>query len=174
MYRALTAVALGIILASPAQAAPELRPGLWEHTMEMKGGMQEAMQQMQKQLENMPPAQRKRMEQMMQGQGIPFANGPQTFKTCLSEETAKRGYVPDKDGRCQHEITEEDGNTLSFEVTCKGNPPSTGHGTYTYHSPTSFSGKSVITTTANGRNQTTTITQSGKWLSSDCGGRTPR
>lgn len=173
MYRTLaTTLIIGLALTVPLHAAPELRPGLWQHTMEMKGGIQQAMQKLQQQLENMPPEQRKMMQQMMQSQGVPFANGPQTFKTCLSEETAKRGYVPDKDGRCQHEISAEDGKTVTFQLTCKGNPPSSGHGTYTYHNPTSFSGKSVMKTTHNGQQQTTTIIQSGKWLSEDCGGRT--
>ncbi|MGM0594913.1 MAG: DUF3617 domain-containing protein, partial [Pseudomonadota bacterium] len=138
MKSALTATLLCSALVAPLHAAPDqLRPGLWEHTVEMEGGMQEAMQKLQKQLESMPPEQRQMMEKMMQSKGVPFANGAHTIKSCLSEERAKQGFAPQRDGRCQHEITERSGSTVKFQMRCSGNPPASGSGEYTFESPTS-------------------------------------
>lgn len=68
-----------LLTASVSMAAPEIRPGLWE--VKMQGGkgmmsdkdmvkMKQAMEQMKAQLANLPPEQRKMMEQHMGNAGV--------------------------------------------------------------------------------------------------------
>lgn len=163
-------------LAAPLHAAPDMRAGLWQHEFSMKsqsGQMEQAMQQMQEQLKNMPPEQRKMMEQMMAERGVELGSDSQRIKVCVSEERAKKGFVPQQDGNCTHEVIEQSGNTTRFKFRCGGPQPSSGEGEVTFSSPTSFHGKAVTTTTINGKPERMEMEQSGRWLSADCGNLKP-
>ena len=59
--------------------------------MKTQGGqMENAMAQMQQQLANMPPEQRKMVEQMMAKQGLGMGNKANSVKVCISKEQAER------------------------------------------------------------------------------------
>ncbi len=169
---------LASCLAMPLQAEPyKMRPGLWEHSFTIKsqsGEMESAMANMQQQLANMPPEQRKRMEQMMAAQGVQAGAGGQSIRVCVSEEQAERSMMPQQDGDCRQEVLERRGNTIKYRFQCSGDAPSSGEGEVTFTSPTSYSGTSTINTTVQGRTETMAMAQSGKWLSSDCGNLKPR
>ena len=159
-------------ITGPAQAQQEIRPGLWQHDFDMKsesGEMEKAMREVQQQLESMPPEQRQMMEQMMAKQGVQLGTDTQSVKVCISEETAARGFVPQDNDDCKHEVVERGGNTVKVKFNCTGNPPRSGEGKFTITSPTAFTGNSVIDTTVNGKAERMTVKQTGKWLSSDCG-----
>lgn len=161
---------------SPARAQAGLQPGLWEHRMQMKtasGQMEGAMAQMQSQLANMPAEQRKMIEERMSHSGVGLGGAPNTVRVCLSKEHAARGEAPQGDGRCQQHIVQRSGGTVKFRFTCSGNPPSSGEGEYTITSPRAYSGHSVVDTVVKGQPERVEMTQSGTWLSADCGGLKP-
>lgn len=153
------------------QAAPAMRPGLWENTVSIKtqsGQMEKAMSEMEKQMASMPPEQRKMMEKMMASQGVSKSPQGNTIKTCISKEDAQEGYVPPSDGRCTQEIIRRSGNTMQVKFSCAGNPPSSGEGEYTFNNNT-YTGKMTVRTTTQGHTEVVQMNQSGKWLSDNCG-----
>lgn len=165
-------------LSAPLQAqTTEMRPGLWEHAFTVKsqsGEMERAMAEMQQQMANMPPDQRKMMEQMMAAQGVQPGSGGQSLRVCISQEQAKRGLVPQQKGNCRQEIIERQGTTIKYRFHCAGAAPSSGEGEVTFTSPTSYRGKSTVNTTVQGHAERMSMEQSGKWLSDDCGNLKPR
>lgn len=171
---------LAALLAAGSQAVlaqTKLQAGLWEHTMQMKSGsgqMEGAMAKMQAQLAAMPPAQRQQVEAMMARNGAAMGSAPNTVRLCLSKENAERGEPPQGDGRCKQEVLQRSGSTIKFRFSCSGNPPSTGEGEYQVSGPTAFSGHSVINTVVQGKPERMEMTQTGKWLSADCGSLQPR
>ena len=150
----------------------KIRPGLWEHTFTMKtqsGEMEQAMSQMQSELANMPPEQRKMMEQMMAAQGVGIGPQGTTVKLCISKEDAARDYVPLNDGDCRQEVIRRTGNTIRFKFNCAGDPPSSGEGEVTFLNQKSYTGKTTINTKVDGKPERMDMTQTGKWLADDCG-----
>src|SRR4051794_3345886 len=85
-----TVVAAGFALSASAQQ--NLKPGLWEITNNMKsssGEMEKAQAQMQQQMANMPPEQRKKMQEMLAQHGVQMGvkgSGGMTMKTCMTKE----------------------------------------------------------------------------------------
>ena len=154
-------------------SAQNLKPGLWEVTNKMGGSgeMGAAMAQMQKEMANMPPEQRKMMEEMMAKQGMKMgAGGPGGMSTrmCMTKEMAERNEVPAGQGDCKTTTQQRSGNTTKFAVKCN-NPPSTGEGQYTMVSPEAYTMKMTVRTSVEGKPQTVTMDGSGKWLGADCG-----
>lgn len=175
MMKTVSAVAATLtfsLLNTPLQAQQQMRSGLWEHSFTMQsqsGEMEKGMREMQQQLSNMPPEQRKMMEQMMASQGMQLGPNGQTVRVCISEEQAAQGMPPQSDSNCRQEVIERKGDTIKFRFHCPGNPPSSGQGEVTFSSPTRYNGKSTISTMVNGQSETVTTVQSGKWLSYECG-----
>lgn len=154
------------------QAAPVMRPGLWENTVIIKtqsGQMEQAMSEMNKQMASMPPEQRKMMEKMMASQGVSKTPQGNTIKMCITKEEAQEGYVPTSDGQCSQEIIRRSGNTMQVKFSCAGNPPSSGEGEYTFSSNNAYTGKMTVRTTTQGHAEVIQMKQSGKWLSDNCG-----
>lgn len=154
----------------------KIRPGLWEHTFTMKtqsGEMEQAMSQMQSQLANMAPEQRKMIEQMMAAQGVGIGPKGTTVKVCITEEDAARDFVPQSDDDCRQEVIERTGNTIRLKFDCAGDPPSSGEGEVTFLNQEVYTGKATINTKVEGRPERMDMTQTGKWLSDDCGNIKP-
>lgn len=168
----LASTAAGQVLAD---AAP-MRHGLWLHTYTMQtqsGQMENQLREAQEYLANLPPEQREAVEKLMgeamASYGIELGPDNQSIKICISKERAARGIIPHQEDDCTQEITERKGNTIKMTFACNGNPPSSGESVVTFHSPTHYTGKSIVNTTVEGRPEKITIEQSGKWLSYDCG-----
>lgn len=164
----LASVATGQVLAD----ALPIRHGLWQQTFRIRtqsGDVDLQVRKLQEQLAAMPPELRKMTEQMMAAQGVGFGQDSQSIKVCISKETAALGIGPQQSDDCTHKITERKGNTIKMTFTCNGNPPSSGESEITFNGPTSYTGKSVINTTVEGRPERMTVEGSGKWLSYDCG-----
>jgi hypothetical protein len=159
-------------------AAQSLKPGLWEISNKMDNPqVNEAMKQMQQQLAQMPPEQRKQMEAMMAQRGMKMGDGSgagTTMQICMTKEMAERGDMQMDQGNAGCKITSQSrsGNTMKMAYACT-NPPSSGEGEYTYKGSEGYSSKMKVTTMQSGKPETMTMEGSGKWLSADCGNIKP-
>ena len=172
------ALALLAGMAGGASAQQKMRPGLWEHSVNMKsqsGQMEAAMAEMQKSLASMPPEQRKQMEQMMAQQGVGMGPKGQTVKVCITKEQADLDNVPQQEG-CTQKVQRVDASTMKVAFSCKGGqgqPPSSGEGTITMQGPTAYTGQFKFKTQNQGKPEQIDMAQSGKWLSDNCGAIKP-
>lgn len=172
-------IASAFALAWCASAgAQTMKPGLWEVTTRMGGSpeMDQAMSQMQQQMANMTPAQRKQMEGMMgkQGAGMSVApGGAMAAKICMTKEMAARHEVPmQQQGDCTSTVSDKTGSGMKMKFTCT-NPPSTGDGQFTYSGDSAYTMKMNISSAQKGAPRNTTIDSSGKWVAADCGAVKP-
>ena len=174
-------LALSAAVLAPAGAQEKMRPGLWEHSVSMKsqsGKMEAAMAQAQQALANMPPAQRKQMEQMMAAQGLNLSSGPQgqtAVKVCITPEQAAIDQIPQQEG-CTQKVQRVDAKTMKVSFSCKGESgegPTSGEGTVNFEGPTAYNGNFKIKTTQDGKPEQIDMAQTGRWLSSDCGAIKP-
>ena len=173
----------------------DMKPGLWEHKFKMDDRGQSSVQkeqaeqmagaieEMKKQMANLPPEQRKMMEDMMAQQGIKMTDkgvempsqGVQiskegaTVKACLTQEEIDRGELPKGDENCEQKITQTSPKVLKVIYICKGEQPSRGEGTIVFQNNKSYTGDISYTTIVQEKQETFHAIQSGKWLSSDCG-----
>ncbi|HYF41243.1 MAG TPA: DUF3617 domain-containing protein [Ramlibacter sp.] len=158
-------------------AAQTLKPGLWEVQQKMQGSgeMNQAMEEMRKNMANMPPEQRKQMEAMMAQQGVqmkPGAAGGMSMRMCMSKEMAERNEIPANQGDCKTTSQQRSGNTMRMAFTCT-KPPSTGETQFTFTSPEAYTMRMTATTTAGGKSEKVNMEGTGKWLSADCGNLKP-
>lgn len=160
---------LGFVCVPALVQAQGMKPGLWEMTQkpQLDPATQAKMDQMQKQLANMPAEQRKMMEQMMSQRGVSMssmAGGIISVKTCISKEQAERHEMPvSESGRCKHD-TQRSGKTVKTHFVCT-DPASEGDGEFTFDSPEHYSNKLTIKR----GDKLMTITGEARWLGSDCG-----
>lgn len=178
MKSVIAAVAVLAVFSSSgvAYAQTKMRPGLWEHsfTMKSQGGQTEkSMSEMQQQMASMPPEQRKMMEQMMAKQGMSMGAGGKSVQICITKEQAERDELPQQEGRCSQQIVQRTANAMKVKFSCTGNPPTTGESEINFVSPTAYTGRTVVNTTAHGKPERMNMDQSGKWLSADCGSVKP-
>ncbi len=155
-------------------SAQSLKPGLWEITHQMKmgsGEMNDKMAAMQQQLANMPPEQRKMMEDMMAKQGVKMgAAGPggMSIKTCMTKEMVERNQVATQQGDCTSTPSPRVGNTMKIAFTCT-KPPSSGEGQITFSGSEAYTMKMKVNTQVRGKPESMDMEGGGKWLGADCG-----
>lgn len=175
MKLAIVVATAALALAAASASAQTMKPGLWEMTNKMtssSGEMEKAMAQAQQAMANMPPDQRKKMEEMMAKQGVGMGAGG-SVKVCMSKEMVERNDMPvQQQGDCKSSITSKSGNTTRMAYTCT-NPPSSGEGEYTLVSPEAYTSKFITTTQVQGKPEKMTMNATGKWLSADCGAIKP-
>lgn len=177
---ALTVAALlpGAAFLSHAQVQ-KMRPGLWEHSVTMKsqsGQMEAAMAQAQKSLAELPPAQRRQMEEMLAQQGVGLGGKPTTVKVCVTPEQADLDRLPPVQDGCTHKVQRTSPTTFSMAFSCpaaQGQPASSGSGTMTMGSPTAYTGRYKLQTQTDGKPEQVDMEQAGRWLSADCGAIKP-
>ncbi len=165
---------LGAALAASAQTPIQLKPGLWEHGIQVDpstGKAGAAMAQMQEALASLPPAQRRAMEDMLARQGVGMGAQGTTVKVCLTPEDVARDHPPQEPGCTQ--TSRRSGNTWQVSFQCKGPPPSSGDGQLVLQSPQAYTGKFTVRTTEQGQGERLQMTQRGRWISADCGGVRP-
>jgi hypothetical protein len=168
MRKTLIAALAAGALAVPAWAQ-SMKPGLWEISNKASGGQQEqAMAQLQQQLAQMPPEQRKQMEAMMaqRGMRIAPAGGGMAMRVCMTREMVERNEVPTREG-CTSTRQQRGGNTIKVAFTC-ASPPSSGEGEVSF-TPESYTSHMVVKSKAQGREDTMVVDATGKWLQADCG-----
>lgn len=165
---------ISLALAAFGAGAQNLKPGLWEvsHKVQGSGQTGQGMAQMHKQMANMPPEQRKMMEEMMARQGVQMgkggADGGMSVKICMTREMVEKNEIPAQQGDCKTTQQSRSGNTMKMAFTC-ANPPSSGQGEMTFVSPEAYSMKMAMNATVNGKPEKMNMEGAGKWLGSDCG-----
>lgn len=171
MHLVAAAAAFAFVLPAGAQT---MKPGLWEIHNKMSGGqMDQAMADMQKQLAQMPPEQRKQMEAAMAQQGVrmaPATGGGMAVQMCMTKEMVERNDVPVQNG-CTATQNRKSGNRVQFAYTC-ANPPSSGEGEMTF-TPESYTSHMTMKSTVQGKSETIVSDSTGKWLKADCGNVRP-
>lgn len=167
-----------LALAAATAHAQNIKPGLWEISNQMQGSgqMGDAMAKAQKQMESMPPEQRKMMQDMLAKQGVqmgaPGAGGGMTVKVCMTQEMVDRNEVGRQQPGCTHTYGQRSGNTMKFSWVCT-QPPSSGEGQVTFTSAEAYSMKMTSTSTVHGKPEKMDMQTSGRWLGGDCGGIKP-
>ncbi len=177
-FAAAAAAAFAISMASTA-GAQTMKPGLWEitHKMQFNNGQAEPqMSQLQQQMANMPPEQRKMVEELMAKQGVKMGpGGPaggMSMKICMTREMVERNELPAQRGDCKTTAQSRSGNTMKMAFAC-ANPPSSGEGQVTFATPESYNMKMVVNTQVEGKSEKVNMDGAGKWLGSDCGNIKP-
>lgn len=173
-------VAAALISGAFCAAAQTLKPGLWEINNKMtssSGEMEKAMAETQRRLANMPPDQRKMMEDMMAKQGLDNgmslgAGGAIVAKVCMTQEMVDRNEVAAQQGDCKHTSSPRSGNTMKFSVVCT-QPPVQSEGQVTFVSPEAYTMKMTFNTTAQGKPEKMTMDASAKFLATECGNIKP-
>jgi hypothetical protein len=159
------------VSASHAQA---MKPGLWETThksMSGSDGINDKMAQMQQQMANLPPEQRKMLQDMMAKQGVTLGDtgpGGMSVKTCMTKEMIERNEVPQSQSGCTASASPRIGNTQRISFTCS-KPPSTGEGQITFSGPEAYLMKMTVNTQMRGKSEKMDLEGAGKWLGADCG-----
>lgn len=165
---------LCVLLAGTAQAQ-SLQPGLWEmNTRAAQGdaGMGQALAQMQQQMAQMPPEQRKQMQAMLaqQGMAVDVGSGGIRSKICITPEMARDDHVvPPQQGDCKTSTPQRSGNTITVRYECR-QPVMKGQSTITLSSSKAYSVHSENVVQQDGKRTTTAMDVDARWLSSDCGG----
>ena len=160
-------------------SAQTMKPGLWEIATQMQGGsgeMADAMAKAQKQMESMPPEQRKMMQEMMAKRGMQMGTnggGGMSIKICMTQEMVDRNQVASHQGSstqndCTNTNSPRSGNTMQFSFVCN-KPPSSGEGRVTFTSPEAYSMKMTSTHMVKGQPTKMEMQTDGHWLGSDCG-----
>ena len=167
-----------LLVTTACATAQTQKPGLWEMTTKVQSGGQDmgaAMAKMQKQLESMPPDQRKMLEDMMAKQGVQMGSsggGGVTVKICMTKEMFDQAHMAKPSEHCTHSISPRSGNTQKFTFSCT-QPPSQGQGEVTYLSPEAYTTKMTGKNTVGGKESSMDMQSSGRWLGSDCGNIKP-
>ncbi len=173
----------------------DMQPGLWENSFTLTGDsgkelqamqsdqMKTAMEEMKKQLANMPPEQRKQMEAIMAQSGMKINDDSISFendkvnistdgskvKQCVTKTEIDRGELPEDDKNCKTTLTQISKNRFKSKHVCTGENPSHGESEVVFTSPKHYSGTGTMTQTVDGKSHTLEIVISGNWISNDCG-----
>ena len=168
------ALLLTLVAALPSWAQT-MKPGLWEVNTRMKsagGQMEKAMAEAQAALADMPPEQRKSMEDMMAKQGIRMgasSGGGMVTRICLSRELAARSALPvSSSGNCTEKRSPVVGGRMKASFSCT-NPPSSGDADFTFSGDTGYTMRMNSTTTVAGKAEKMEMESSGRWMGADCG-----
>lgn len=178
-----TLVSSLLLFSGTALAAeyPDMKAGLWEHNVELKTDtgelekkLAEARKQMQEQMKNMPPAQRKMMEDMLADSGMDLAFGNIKQKMCVTEEQIREAEFDFSDENCDQEIISQTSQKIELEFSCAGSGGmGKGRGEIQFHSDEHYTGQFEFNTEMDGKPTELTMKQDGRWLGADCGSVEP-
>jgi hypothetical protein len=173
----IVAIAICLFVTSLAMAQSTTKPGLWEVSTQMSSPnnpqLAKQMEEAQKMLASMSPAQRKQMEEMMAKQGVNTsfgAGGAVIMKLCITPEMAARPPVEQLPG-CNYKFSQS-GKTHNFSYQCT-QPPGDGEGQILFADADTYSGKIRINSTQGGKKETIDMQTRGKFLGASCGAIKP-
>ncbi len=164
-----------LAMAGQAQAAgPDIKPGLWEMQIQQAKGMnmpdmaemQKAMKQMQAQMAQLPPEQRKMMEQHMGNSGVAFSD--KGMRICMTADDIKRESIPLSDDNCKNTIKTRTAKRWVMSTVCT-QPQMTGEAEALFESPTAYSVNMKGTMTEKGKTRPYDMSMRWKFVSADCG-----
>ena len=172
----LTASLFAATLASPCVVMAEegfkvdIKPGTWRHSFTMKsetGQMEQAIEEAQRQLQQLPESQRRMVEEMMARQGIDLNLIGSSIEVCITEEDLRNGALPQQDG-CEQTLEQQGDNNFVFEFQCVGDPPYSGSGMLTRVNQEHYTGTAEFETRMGGQSERITMNQEGRWLRDSC------
>jgi hypothetical protein len=150
----------------------KIEPGLWEINIALKsqsGKAEAAMKQAQAYISQLPPEQRKAVEEMMTSQGVRLGDKSSSVKACISKEDAERGEIPQQAGDCTQQVLERSNQSMKVKFSCTTSPPASGEAVVTFQSPTAYTSQGTVDTVVMGQAERVNVTQSGRWLGTECG-----
>ncbi len=171
------ALLLGYAVTLPAPAQ-NMKAGLWEvasKTQTGDGMLEQAMAEMKRQMDAMPPEQRTLVQNMMAKQGVSVdASGTGlSTKVCVSKEMAEQNQPPIQvKGDCKATQSKSSPTAIAVQFSCT-NPAMQGEGSVSFTGDSSFLMSMKFTTTIAGKQQTMSTESRAKWLASDCGNVQP-
>lgn len=164
-----------LVLPAHAQSAkPLIKPGWWQVDSRMASpdvATDSAMSMVLQQLGNLPPEQRKQLENMAANNGMAMptvsADGAVRVSACVTPEMAARRQIPTgQPGDCSSNNTPTaDGMKVAF--TCN-NPKSSGEGKLTLQGDQAFSMQLNVLTSARGTPEQVQVSSTGKWVAANC------
>jgi len=156
-----------LVLLAQFAVAAEVKPGLWEMEFDSQGMDPEAQAAM-KQMESMPPAQRKQMEAMMAQMGVSMGAKAGSVRFCITPEQAKANDVPvQDDGDCKNKVVSRSAKSMKVEFKC---PDTQGTAIVNFLSPTQYETKIDAKMTEGGQQRKIQQTLKSKWVKASCGG----
>lgn len=147
----------------------DMAPGLWENSFEIEasGQIGAALREAQKYMANMPEADRKMMEAMLQQQGISVSSNLTVVKACITQEQIDGGELPQAESGCEQNLEQTGKNSFRVSFDC---PQGKGSGEMRLLDRKHYTGELAMVSTVGGAApETVNVKQSGKWLSADCG-----
>jgi hypothetical protein len=162
------AAAAGLMLvAGAAQAAPQLKPGLWTITTTAR-------------MANMPQMPPEVMA-MMKAHGMssmPGQGQPITTQICLTgkEKTSAAdiaAQLNETQAKCTPRVVNQTANSASTEIVCHGMMEGTGHATTSWQGDTHYQGDYSFKGTMHGMAQDMQSQYVGNWVKADCGAVKP-
>lgn len=170
-------------LAAHAEAPPKRKPGLWEVTQTQQGSQiggqaLPSQSEIAEMMAQMPPEQRKQMEEMMRQRGVGMsAARPNAVRYCLTPEMAQRDELatpPGADMKCRHDVKPSSAKEMRFSFSCSGpNGKLEGEGRSWDVSPEGYKTATTMRGTVEGQPMTMQVEQTGRWLGADCKGLKP-
>ncbi|MGK5030323.1 DUF3617 domain-containing protein [Janthinobacterium sp. DSP2-3-3] len=160
--------------AQAASPSTTIKPGLWQVDSKMASpdaATDNAMSMVLQQLGNLPPDQRKQLENMAASRGMAMptvgADGAVRVTACVTPEMAARKQIPTgQPGDCKSTNTDTAGG-MNVSFTC-ANPKSSGEGQVRFSGDQAFSMQLAVTTSARGTPEQVNVTSNGKWLGATC------
>lgn len=193
------AVASLVAASSVAQVKVDMKAGLWQNSIKFEGGAQgqlAALQKdqadsiigdMQEQLKNMPPEQRKMMEDALaaskaqagqlpeyQNEHMSLSKDGVVTKDCITQAEIDKGWVPESEDGCKSTVTAVGKNKFKLHQVCEGEGASSMDAEVEFSSTTKFTGTGTAVQNFNGQRYTMPVALEGKWLASECGAIKPR
>jgi hypothetical protein len=167
---------LAMIVSSSLWAADvkiPLTPGQWEITSKMQHSdpkVQKAMEEAQKAIADMPPEQRKMMEDMMRKQGMQISSsgdGSTTITMCITQAMVdESSWAHQKGTGCTHNLTGGNGK-YQMSFNCK-DPATSGTGEYNFTGSDAYDFKMDVISGAGSKAQKMQMSGSGKLLNKNC------
>ena len=164
-------MATSAIAAGALSPAPPVKPGLWEVTnimMDRNGEQSAAMQKMAQAMKDMPPEMRERMDAMMKSRGVGMGGANGAVKTCMTKETFEQDQWQGARSGCTTNYSARTGNTWKWHSSCpKLKSESDGEAVFT--NTENYTAKVVTHSTATGKDVTSNVSMTAKWLGANCG-----
>lgn len=164
----LCTAALLVASASTFGQALVVKPGLWEHSVNMQsesGRLEQALQMAMAQMALMPPEQRQMIENMLAQQGVKMDFANQTFQNCITEEEAAAGQFNwQEDAECQQTAVSNVGGETHVSFVC-----GQGEGELVLQNDSQYTGNSRMRLDFNGNTELVTVSHNGKWIGGSCG-----
>jgi hypothetical protein len=149
-----------------SEAIKDIKPGLWEiqHETSVDG---QALPDMNKMLEQVPPEMRGQVQAMMAKNGAGMTDTGVTI--CITpEQIANQQYGNDPKSKCKMTDIKREGNVTHMKMLCS-QPKGEGETTVTRLSPESWTSVSIMTMEEQDAPHIMNSEATAKWLSSDCG-----